>query len=1348
MHSIDNTLQVAVWPALYPFSGQPPVRKPVVAGQKLSEVVKFALKERPALLKYAVVHLNGERIPADKWRSLRVKPGVNIDIRCVPQGGGGKNPLATILSIGLMAVAPMIGGAIAGSLGLAGQGLWLGSTFFSAGTIIGGAVSIAGRLLISALLPPAKPRTASNGNEKVTQFISGARNSLLPWNAVPQVLGKMRMVPPYAAKPYTETVGNDQYVRMLFCLGFGPLTMSDLKIGETAISEFNDVEWEFIPSFDGVTPIALYSNSVMQDEYNVLLQEADGWVLRTTDTDADEISLDITFPQGLTRFNGEGKRVEVEVQLEVQYSLSGADDWSAGIESFKPILAKTSDAMAAPKGSLGMYGRKLRVFRVVMDKSSGKLSVVAGAITTVGLQDEDIPPVPADRLPIAQVWRYSDDPDNIPSDRIIDERGSAFTDGTFEAADDFLPGTSLTQDRISVAAGGLKFPGIYVRAKQAGALRRAVTFKTPVRGQYDIRIRRLSEDTDTDRIFDKAYLTAVRAIRYSLPVRRAGVALLAMRIKATDQLNGAPDQINAVVQSIVPDWDEVDGVWIERPTSNPASLYRYVLQGAANYRPVTDEWLKLDQIQEWWEWCAQNSFEYNAIIDSPVSVQDMLREIAAAGRAAPHTPDLKWGVIREKPDAVPVQMFTPANMWDFSGTLNYPEVPHALRVRFLNAEKGYAQDEVIVYSDGYDKTTAQKYESIEAVGVTSAAQAWRFGRYYLANMILRPETYTFSADIDALDCTRGDVVTLQRDTILVGLGSALIKSVSLNGDGNITGFSLDDAFVMVSGKNYAVRVRQANGTQRYLPVVRVVGESTSLTLSNPLVVVDPDDAPAAGDLVSFGEAGKDTIDVVIKSISLDTDFRAELTCVDYAPAIQTADTGTIPPHQSVITIPPELQRPPQPQLVSFQADEETLIKNPDGSFTSTAVLTLAPVGWPLPLTPSLKIKGAGETDFFDPVYTVNGNRLTIFGLEAGDYYDFKIIYTNQQGQSSNPLNLSGLLVTGDENPPSDVTGFSINILNSTAFLSWNEVSDVDLDFYRIKFNAAITGATWENSIDLFERISGGQTSIGVPAQAGTYLIKAYDYGGRESLTADEFVCDIGGILGFNAVADLVESPTFVGAKEDVVVVTGTLQLTTGVTEGIYYFDNDIDLGAVYTSLVTASIGVTGVTRDDNVDLWTNVDIIPNWDGSADTSKWRIEVQIRTTNDDPSGTPTWGAWQKLIVSQYTARAYQFRVLLFSDDTNTTPSISDLTITVDMPDRVDGARGVESEASDTPSTRVDFFPPFREVPALAIITYNMATGDYYEILANDEAGFNIAFFNASGTRVNRTFDWIAKGYGYEL
>ena len=38
--------------------------------------------------------------------------------------------------------------------------------------------------------------------------------------------------------------------------------------------------------------------------------------------------------------------------------------------------------------------------------------------------------------------------------------------------------------------------------------------------------------------------------------------------------------------------------------------------------------------------------------------------------------------------------------------MTFPVIPHAFRVQFRNADKGYQQDERIVYDDGYDETNA------------------------------------------------------------------------------------------------------------------------------------------------------------------------------------------------------------------------------------------------------------------------------------------------------------------------------------------------------------------------------------------------------------------------------------------------------------------------------------------------------------------------------------------------------------------------------------------------------------------------------------------------------------------
>ncbi|MBD4185358.1 hypothetical protein GUH45_17240, partial [Xanthomonas citri pv. citri] len=61
----------------------------------------------------------------------------------------------------------------------------------------------------------------------------------------------VRMTPPYGAEPYTEVQGDDQYLRLLFVWGYGPLDISDIKIGETDISEYDGVEIETRQGYAG-----------------------------------------------------------------------------------------------------------------------------------------------------------------------------------------------------------------------------------------------------------------------------------------------------------------------------------------------------------------------------------------------------------------------------------------------------------------------------------------------------------------------------------------------------------------------------------------------------------------------------------------------------------------------------------------------------------------------------------------------------------------------------------------------------------------------------------------------------------------------------------------------------------------------------------------------------------------------------------------------------------------------------------------------------------------------------------------------------------------------------------------
>ena len=131
---------------------------------------------------------------------------------------------------------------------------------------------------------------------------------------------------------------------------------------------------------------------------------------------------------------------------------------------------------------------------------------------------------------------------------------------------------------------------ISVYAKLSGKpFTRTFAYDVTDRGLYEIEITRTSGDFDRpDQDFSKKEIqrtgrsqwSVLRSFRPEYPINfDAPLAVSAIRIRATGQLNGTLDEYNCDAFCICPDWDAASGTWIERETQNPASLFRHVPDG-------------------------------------------------------------------------------------------------------------------------------------------------------------------------------------------------------------------------------------------------------------------------------------------------------------------------------------------------------------------------------------------------------------------------------------------------------------------------------------------------------------------------------------------------------------------------------------------------------------------------------------------------------------------------------------------------------------------------------------------------------------------------------------------------
>jgi len=986
---------------LRPFASER-IDRMVPAGGSIADIMG-ALGLDPILMAHAHVWITDEAmtvdpvvVPREHRGRVRPKAGAVVTVRVAPGkgGGGGKNPLRTVLTIAVVAAAFVLGPAVGAAMGLPTEAVIFGQTINLAAAVGGAAITLVGNLIVNAIAPPPRPKLAElsiggpQSRTSPTLAITGTSNRANRYGPVPRVYGRHRVFPTLAAHPHTEVEGDEQYLRMLFDFGYGPLELSDLRIGAIPLAQFEGVETEIRQGFEADPPITLYTDTIREDQYSLKVTNGGGPEVLETRDGADEIIIDVTF-RGLVRFDDGGNRQDRSVEIKIEYRLAGSSDpWTEHATS------------------------------------------------------------------------------------------------TYTAASEQI-------------------------------VRRGVRIVTPASGRYELRFTRLTEDNTSTRVRDDSFVSAIRTVQHRAPVKATGRCLVAMRIKATDQLNGVVDQFSAVASALLPVWN--GSQWSSQATRHPAWAYLEVLRGPANRRPVADERLDLDAFKAWAE--ATPEFTFDAVIDYPTTVFELLRDIAAAGRAGFGMRDGKFSIVRDVTQTVPIQHFTPRTTAGFRGIKALTQIPHGLKCRFVHPDRDWQQDEVIVYADGYGETNASRFETLELFGCTSADLAWKHGRYHLAVGKLRPEAYEISVDIDHLVCSAGDLVKVSHDVPLWGGGRGRVKDVAFDVGGNAVSVTLDDRIAMEAGKTYAVRFRHADGASSVASVVTEPGETDALVFLQPVPAVA---APEPGDLALFGEAERESAALIVKAIRHSGDFRATLTLVDAAPEVHQADTGAIPDFDSLMTLPPlvERQTPAAPVVDEVVSDESVLVQGPDGRVQSRILVRLAPASGlndPAEFVQAhYRLAGSGERwRVLSPVPAAAGE-VAVQPVEDGVAYDLRLRTVSREGLVSGWTEVLGHVVVGKTTPPADVAGFTAARRADGVQLSWQPVSALDVVGYEVR-----DGASWDSGLVVTTRYRGTSLFVGLSDAADhRFHIRAVDELGLRSVSAVSVTASVvppGDVTGFDAV---------------------------------------------------------------------------------------------------------------------------------------------------------------------------------------------------------------------------------------
>jgi len=390
-----------------------------------------------------------------------------------------------------------------------------------------------------------------------------------------------------------------------------------------------------------------------------------------------------------------------------------------------------------------------------------------------------------------------------------------------------------------------------------------------------------------------------------------------------------------------------------------------------------------------------------------------------------------------------------------------------------------------------------------------------------------------------------------------------------------------------------------------------------------------------------------------------------------------------------------------------------------------------------------------------------------YPVKEGIIYDIRARTINSLGVKSVFTTTQHEVVTAFD-PPNDVTNYSIDVVGDKLNHTFDAVSNLDLDYYEIRFTSDTTETVYSNTTVLVPRIARPATSVVTPfIGSGKFFIKAVDKFNIRSANSSSVVISEQVIDGVKPITTITEETAFNGNKTDCLVVDNALILDTSdnfddatgdvddavglfdggnnsvVSSGTYDFDG-FDFGAKFKiKLLLNQLNVDHLDYIDNFDsqagLFDSAQGLFDG-GTSEAISTNVQLQISLSNDNV----TFGSYQNFKAGDYVARAVKFRAVLTSTDTSATPKINNLSIKLLLPTVIQDGSNVSS-GTDIAGKVITFDNQYYQTPTLTIIAQDLNTGDYFALNSKTASNFNIEFFDSGGNTVDRTFDFQAVGLG---
>ncbi|MDV3469000.1 host specificity factor TipJ family phage tail protein [Stenotrophomonas sp. C3(2023)] len=394
--------------------------------------------------------------------------------------------------------------------------------------------------------------------------------------------------------------------------------------------------------------------------------------------------------------------------------------------------------------------------------------------------------------------------------------------------------TIEVQYRVAGASNWMFFGSYQVVSRSQKQQRRSYSLDVH-EGQYEVRVRIAGRNTNGSGATSDFTWSTLTSIQKDT-ADYAGLARIGIRIKATGQLNGQPDEIRCVAHSNpVQVWTEAG--WVTQETNNPGAL---ILAYARGFRDengkliagvgLEDPQIDIEALKGFMLSCAAEGYTYAHHIKDVRNHDDVLNAVALAGFG-----QITWAGGRlsvawagaEQPLSGVVNMAT-IKKGQFQVDYTLANAADGIEYSYFDATD-WTTKTLRVAAPGV--STMLNPATVQGEGITSEAHAARMARYHLAQSLYQYKDISYSTDIEHLSYRRLSVLALQHDLTQWGFGGRLV-GVLVDGEAPYRDVPVQ-------------KVRMVDGRpEQFIGVERVAADPTGKTIT--LQLDEPVPAPAAG----------------------------------------------------------------------------------------------------------------------------------------------------------------------------------------------------------------------------------------------------------------------------------------------------------------------------------------------------------------------------------------------------------------------------------------------------------------------------------------------------------------------